>query len=886
MLKKSLCILCMAASAAAVCSNKIIYPELLPKAVIHPDPVSKSQWLWNADKPIKDNAYSYFRLTFDVPEKVSFAYLTVKFDDSGSLYLNGKKISAANFPTYLKKGKNVLAFELKNAFGPSGIIFLGEIELASGKKIAIHSDKSVKASAVKAPNWTAVNFNDSRWKPAKTMGDCTAIPWSRYGSYIDDFTTEAEKKKYDAEIADAIKLPAGLEKEAPPKVKIVYKGNTPMISINGNERPVLWFLGGANASNQWGSNIVLKTSALGFDIFQTGVSAETFWKAEGQYDFSRLDRSVRRILALNNDAKILVSIKLGTMVPWCEANPEETVNYAIPGPIKATDDEFLGRTFRPSAASEAYRKLTVQMLRELAKYIKSKPWGNRVIGFRPAWGVYGEWHCYSMYQGPDTSKPMARAFRKYIKNKYKTQAALRKAWGDKKVTFANAMPPTMAERTNNASLLDPRKNRKYIDFVFCLQETIADLMLLWAKELKTQFPDRLCGAYYGYVLEAMSPEGANCMMDKVLSSPYIDFLSDPPYYSAVTRQAGGTYHNRSITSIYKRYGKLVTVDDDFRYHFLPGFTESYATRDAHESIMCGRRNYCNHLFNNTAIQINDPMQSGLGVSRPHGFDNKDVLDALESSIKVVRDLGTISADSHLDTAVVVNYYDRFYWDGGKRTPLLFHVFADAPLYILRSGMAFDLITLQDYLANKKDYKNVFFLSCFAPTPAERAQLIKKTRKAGTNAVWMVAPGCITENSFSDRAMSELAGMKLSGSGVEPRVVCRDNAAVRVGNNIYRKSLGNNVNMYFVSHMPYNSEMWRDLFSKVGMHAYAPVNNYFRRHDNIFMYHTVTPGKHKINLPAKYKNATVTERFSGKKYKANAIEVNSKGAGTWLFTIDK
>ena len=93
-------------------------------------------------------------------------------------------------------------------------------------------------------------------------------------------------------------------------------------------------------------------------------------------------------------------------------------------------------------------------------------------------------------------------------------------------------------------------------------------------------------------------------------------------------------------------------------------------------------------------------------------------------------------------------------------------------------------------------------------------------------------------------------------------------------------------MYFVDQIPRNSSAWRELFTAVGMHAYVPADNYFRRHNHIFMFHTGKAGKYKIELPAEYKNCTVTEQFSGKTYKASAIEVVSTGPGTWLFTINK
>ena len=88
---------------------------------------------------------------------------------------------------------------------------------------------------------------------------------------------------------------------------------------------------------------------------------------------------------------------------------------------------------------------------------------------------------------------------------------------------------------------------------------------------------------------------------------------------------------------------------------------------------------------------------------------------------------------------------------------------------------------------------------------------------------------------------------------------------------------------FAAAVPNSGTKWRNLLTSLGVHAYTAPESYFRRHGNLFMFHTGKKGMHRITLPEK--SGTVTELFSGKQYSAPVIEVESEaGPGTWLFKL--
>lgn len=491
--------------------------EPLPEAKIYERPVSKSRRLWNREKKVTKGAKSYFRYTFTIPEKIRRSEFRVTFDDSGIVYLNGKKIQPQQIAKNLKQGKNLLAFENYNHAGGAGLLFYGEVTLNSGKIIYLHSDTTVKAAATPTTGWENADFDDSSWKNALDQGDVLAQPWSKWHNYVPEYTTPAERKIIHAAVKKAIVINKEIAQTPAPDVKIVYKGHIPKISINGKiYDPVLNMRGDFDEMN---NSFALKAADAGIKIVQISLSDQTCYKGRGINNFSGVDRQARRILHLIPDARLFVSVWLGQPSRWYEENPGEMIEYAG-GPVQGPGgNELYGRPTRPSAASEKFRSYFCNQLKELAKYIKSQPWANRVIGFRINYGTFCEWHSFGMYNAPDTSPLMTKKFRSYLKDKYKTETTLKNVWNDQKITFDTVSVPDMAERSTGGLFLDPVKNRKTLDYFECFTSINADLLLMAAETVKKELPGRLCGAYYGYVFSTHPPEGSNILLDKILSSP-------------------------------------------------------------------------------------------------------------------------------------------------------------------------------------------------------------------------------------------------------------------------------------------------------------------------------------------------------------------------------
>ncbi len=66
--------------------------------------------------------------------------------------------------------------------------------------------------------------------------------------------------------------------------------------------------------------------------------------------------------------------------------------------------------------------------------------------------------------------------------------------------------------------------------------------------------------------------------------------------------------------------------------------------------------------------------------------------------------------------------------------------------------------------------------------------------------------------------------------------------------------------------------------------YKAPGNYFRRHGDIFMFHTGAAGRHTIHMPTL--RSEVRDLFSDERYKSRDIVLETDGPNTWLFKAER
>ena len=609
--------------------------------------------------------------------------------------------------------------------------------------------------------------------------------------------------------------------EPQPDAKIVYVDGMPKIWLNGEILNPEFNQSGSD--NDYKIRAAQKMASLGITINQLTIRSSEYEVSDGVYSFKTLEQKALRLLDAVPDARIILLVRMDCP-KWLEAHPTERVEYAN-GPIVGSGDERIDRVARPTAASKAYRDEVRNVMKELGKYVNSRPWGKRVIGIRPSWGVYTEWHMYAFDQGPDIGPAMTAAFHRW-----------------KGGIYANENPPTMEERIDKEDpfFLDKAKHQKVLDFLECQANEISDCLLETAHAAKEAFPGRLVGMYYGYVMTAHSPEGANVMLDKVLSSPDVDFLSNPADYIRESRLPGRAYYQRTVPETYHRYGKLAMLEDDMRhYHVYEQISHKYiCTRTEAEAEMTTRRNWLNQYFDGCGIQMLDP-ETNVN-SRPFLMDAPPIWRAIEDTKRVLGEIGGRAEDSCNEVAVVVDWRGRLQRSVEDR-PEFEWVYRYSLPGLYGTGVPFDLMTLDDYLAKPADrYHKVVFLNIIAPEGEVKEAIRTRVSAPDMKSVWLVkCPFELSESSAK---------------------------------------------VYDASALPQGIDAWSELLGNLEVTPIGPVGHVIRRHGDVVMFHTAKAGTYTLSMPENMQK--VKELYSGLEYDSTELTLQTDGPATFLFKAIK
>ena len=602
-----------------------------------------------------------------------------------------------------------------------------------------------------------------------------------------------------------------------PDAKIVYVDGMPKISLNGKILNPEFNQSGAH--NEYKARAARHMDSLGININQLTLHPDEYELASGVYSFDAYEKKVLQLLENVPDGRILLLVRL-EFRKWLAAHPGERIEFAN-GPIESTGDERVNRVARPSAASTAYRAEVKNFLTQLGEFTRSQPWGNRVIAVRPSWGVYTEWHMYAFDQGPDISPAMAEVFHKWKDGRY-----------------AGESLPTMEERIDKDDpfFLDKEKHQKVLDYFDCEANVVTDYMLEVAHTIKEVLPGRLVGMYYGYVMTTHEPEGANVMLDKVLSSPDIDFLSNPADYTRNARLPGGAYYHRTVPASFHRYGKLAMLEDDMsHYHVYEQISHKHlSTRNETEAEMTTRRNWLNQYFDGCGIQMLDPESNQ--DSRPFLMDASPVWRAIADTKKVLGQIGGRPEVSGNKVAVVVDWRGRLQRSSSEEEVFAL-VYRESLWGLYASGLPFDLMTLDDFLAlPAKRYEKAVFLNVVAPEGEMRAALEKRVSARNFKSVWLVrCPFPLPESS---------------------------------------------ARVFDISALPSGNDAWREILEDLGETPIGPVGYLVRRHGNVVMFHTGEAGTYTLHLPKGM--SKVKELYSGREYNSSEIVLQTEGSATFLF----
>ncbi|NLB54182.1 MAG: hypothetical protein GX811_00155 [Lentisphaerae bacterium] len=287
------------------------------------------------------------------------------------------------------------------------------------------------------------------------------------------------------------------------------------------------------------------------------------WNHSWDVHFEKVEKQLDTILAFNKNIYVILGLYLSANEEWAKANPDElcrTDGKPEFGMYRVANTEVYDGD---SGCVSAQYSFTSNKFDEIAKdhidrtldFLETYRQKNRVIGLFFSSGTSHEWNAFT----PDPGPTSITAFRSFLKKKYKSESALRKAWNDPNASFNEILPPTPLEisRTNIGMYRDPSAGgRRINDWLMALADAKTQRIITAGKLVKNRYPNMLTGCFHG---NHYKDDGLTI---NILKSNAVDFLVSPPQYQA--RCPGQHMPHNQVTDSFHAHKTLFFSKDDVR----------------------------------------------------------------------------------------------------------------------------------------------------------------------------------------------------------------------------------------------------------------------------------------------------------------------------------
>jgi hypothetical protein len=489
---------------------------------------------------------------------------------------------------------------------------------------------------------------------------------------------------------------------------------------------------------------VRRAAAAGIHIHSFGIPMP--WPQPGAAaDYSGVARAFEATLQADPQALLLPRFGMSAPAWWQEANPEHCLTF---------DD---GRTQGECPASPLWREDSLRQLRALVRFCEAN-YGDRILGYHPCGQHTGEWFYQRSWEPrlSGFSPAMTQGFRRWLKDRYKSDEALRAAWGEPGATLKNAVVPTAKERrtTTHGLFRDPQRERKVIDFFEYKQVAMEEALELMARVVKQETAGRkIVTLFYGYFFDmAGIPSGSqvsgHLAMERMLQCPEVDILCSPISY--FERQSGGAGLFMTAVDSVRAAGKLWLNEDDTRTYLASADAGFGRVATPRQTFWVHQRNYAHILPRRMACWYMD--LGGVGW-----LAGEDIWDNIRT-LKRHYDASLAEAASFRpEVAVIVDERSPFSV-ACNRTVLR------PQCYLLRNrfyrlGAPIRMHYLGDLIAgNVPPCKVYIFLNPFHLDGPAREAIRAAT--AGNTAVTFYGSGFLGDRA-DDALIGDLVGMRVS-----------------------------------------------------------------------------------------------------------------------------
>lgn len=636
----------------------------------------------------------------------------------------------------------------------------------------------------------------------------------------------------------------------------------------------------------------------GFRLFQVDIAFDFVWKEDNSIQLDTVQLQLAGLLKACPDAAVMIRFHVNPPKWWQEKYPEENtlypdakakpdINWGIQRLIE-DDEETPART---SLASYKWKEAAGSKFKEFLNKLQSLPEAKALFGIQVAGGVYGEWHYWGFLDNePDVSKPMENFFRDWLKEKYKTNNQLQLAWNDATVNFDNATLPTLDEKRNTKAGIfrNLPEERKTIDYYEAQHNCVADDIIYFCKIVKDNWAKPIItGAFYGYFYAVFGREtaGGHLAYQKILNSPYIDFLSAPQAYYPESSVTGDAYRSRGLINSALLHNKLWLDEMDQQTPLLH-LKDSAYKRGVAKSIATVRRNMLFTLTHGTGFWFYDFGPSGTnGGPRvaDHGsfgwWDEPTLMDDI-GKVKTFLDSSMSKPFKSNADVLLVHDTKTFYYTGSSKQASYMAHWANnwIPPAIFKSGAIHDVIHVDDLDKIDIDqYKAVVFVNTWVLNDQQKALIKNRIAKDNRSIIWIYAPGYGDEKTLNKNFIEQVTGIKIKQLDPALATMVVDSSITShnkfsIGNNIvnslfaaddskatiygkldsigaaaFVKKQQKDFTSWYLSLPPSDIDLWRFIFRESGVHIYETGNDVLYAANDLLSIHTAKGGERKIAL---------------------------------------
>lgn len=644
----------------------------------------------------------------------------------------------------------------------------------------------------------------------------------------------------------------------------------------------------------------------GIKLLTVTVAASDYWMDEGRYSFAVVDGRLRMIRRQHPETLVLVRLNLQAPGWWQRKYPAEVA-------IAASRTGQLSARKSPSPSSAIWRKHSAEALAALLRHWRDADVQESILGYAVLSLAGGEW-CYGWGEAlDDYSLPQRTGFRAWLTRKYADDAALRAAWKtDVGFDKAEVPPASLRLRAGKCGeLFDPLEGRWAPDYLEYHSHAMAQSLLEIAAVLRAEARGKLVGFPYGYhVLDGFQPASyhntGHRALAEVLASPDVDFLFSP--YGYRERQPGGYCMPLIPLGSLAAHSKLYYLEDDTRTALAPVGASYGRCETVEQSVHV--------LWRNAACALAEFGNLWWMDWDQGWYDHPQLQQALAQMERMA--LESVRHDRARNAEILVVFSDESHrwFRAGERLvdPLVTRQMRE----IARIGAPYDACLISD-LDKMRDYKLYIFADTLYASEAQRETVRRRVMQPGKTALWVYAPGLMSETDLKAENASSLTGIDLAMDAttacplgvvitdyahpatrglapdlrfgtelnLSPILWCADTRATILGHlvgtptstetpvkwwSLWRPGFAlktvNGANSVFCSAPQLPAALLRNLARLAGVHIYDDQGDVLFANSGFLAIHTAHAGERLIRLP---RPATVTDAMTGEPVGRNVRE---------------